>query len=188
MIPSGALTVDTRHAHHDQKLDLQFSPGSLARRYFMPAAFRAGTCLVTVDASGAGKAKSSSPKPPESVKPAWEMYSNVWPNVAAQAQEIVTECLGGARKEMNAGTVVTESWLETFYFPYYVTVCPTPHGLPGDGGKASLMRNIGPGHNRVIRYNVYEAGGTASGQGVSPAGGQNQMLRTTLRTHGDRRF
>ncbi|MCJ1248695.1 hypothetical protein MMC30_005914 [Trapelia coarctata] len=182
IIPSGAFTVDPRHGDHDSKLDLQFPPGSRTRKFFMPAAFRAGTCLVTVDASAAGKEGSSSRKPPASIKPASHMYSAVWPNVKVQARKIVAKCLGGSREQTNAGTVATESWLGDFYFPYYITVCPTLHGLAGDGGKANLMRNIGVGHNRMIQYNVYEAGDSASGQGAMQGEG-HRMLRGTLMTH-----
>jgi hypothetical protein len=186
MIPSGAFKVDTRHTAPGRKLDLAFPPGSRSRKFFLPAAFRAGTCLVTVDASSTAKAQKHTAgalKPPASVKPAAEMYTTVWPNVKEQALAIVAECFERGEQK-NAGTVASESWLgpqHEFYFPYYVTVSPAPRGVPGDGETMRLMRQGGTGYSWAVEYNVYEAGGRASGPGVRRARWQ-PVLRTTLRT------
>ncbi|MCJ1246734.1 hypothetical protein MMC30_003943 [Trapelia coarctata] len=158
LIPSGALTVDPRYARAYHTVDLVLP--DTRRKFLLPAAFLAGTCLVTVDAS----APFSPTSPPPPMKAASEMYFKVWPNARTQAQRIVEGCLGGAEQHP-AGSVEARSVLEGGYvLEFFVTVIKAPRGFPGDGWIARLDRGVE--EKRGVLFNVYEVGGRAEGKGT----------------------
>ncbi|MCJ1246482.1 hypothetical protein MMC30_003690 [Trapelia coarctata] len=172
MIPSGDLLVEgdfSIDSNGAPILNMLLPPSARARKFYMPAIFRSGNCMVRVVAD-VSRRKLMRPNPPEFKNAASKMYSIVWPNVRAQATKVVQQCFEQKQgMQYMHGTVKTESLLGKVWFPYKITIEEPHEGFPGDGATYIDLENIGPNFNTrgawEIEYNVYEPGGTSSGQG-----------------------
>lgn len=84
------------------------------------------------------------------------MYTKVWPRAKEWASKIVGKCPVSS-ESTSSGYVLTKSTLDDFGFEYHVGILEAPPSMPGDGWKAAIG---------VVTYNVYEPGGTSSGNGT----------------------
>ena len=108
-----------------------------------------------------------------------QMYCIVWPNVRAQATKIVKQGF----HERSSGWVATQSLIGDAVFPYKVTVAPPFRDLTHDGSTYTQIINEGPFYYSdrdhvpatrwEVEYNVYEPGGSSSGQRTR----RNRMFR-----------
>jgi len=173
MIPSGEFLVKGDHFLEENgkpKLKIHIPPNDRNRKFFMPAIFRSGTCVIRVSAD-VHRRGLIRPNPPTFTNAASKMYSTVWPNVRQQATRIVQECLAKDPDGMRhyGGLLHTESLLGDVRFPYQIRV-EAPHmSFPGDGATYIDLEGVGPGFDTrrawEVEYNVYEPGGTSSGHG-----------------------
>lgn len=172
MIPSGAHLVQgdfSVDANGVSTLNTHLPPSARTRKFYMPAIFRSGTCMVRVVADVSRK-KLMRAGPPKFTNAASKMYSIVWPNVRNQATEIVEKCFDKEQgMQYRHGTVQTESLLDKVRFPYKITIEEPHAGFPRDGATYIDLENIGPNFDTrgawEVEYNVYEPAGTSSGQG-----------------------
>lgn len=177
MIPSGDFLVQGDHFLDENgrpKLKIHIPPHDRARKFFMPAIFRSGTCMIRVSAD-VDRRGLMRPNPPAFTNAAAKMYSTVWPHVRQRATEIVQECLAKDPDGLRhyGGSVHTESALGDVRFPYQIKVEEPHKGFPRDGATYIDLEGVGPGFDVrrawEVEYNVYEPGGTASGQGRKTA-------------------
>ena len=145
MIPSGDYHWDGKKS---RRLSFNLPDSVRQRKFFFPAAFRSNTCVVKME-----RMMNPPGGPTQGTKAATAMYNTVWPNVRHLCTKMVERCL--ATTEM--AFVVTQSNVGTFPFTYLVSIGGIEPNMPGDGWKMSDSRAV---------YNVYEAGGTASGHGT----------------------
>lgn len=146
MIHSGKYELD---GIESKPLNLLLPPSVRHRKFFLPAAFLSGTCLIKVVPEFPAHKFFTRP-----TKASSAMYNIVWPAVRRLATEIVRTCLrnhGGT----NWGAASWTSDLDGSAFSYFVHVEPVPPGMQRDGWK--LLDDVG------VRSNVYEDGGTSSG-------------------------
>ncbi|MCJ1247595.1 hypothetical protein MMC30_004810 [Trapelia coarctata] len=146
MIPSGKYELEGRIT---KPLNLHLPQTVCNRKFFLPAAFLSRTCLIKVIPEYPGHKAFIRP-----TKAASAMYTIVWPTVRRLATEIMPKCIRNPRGT-NWGAASSTSNLEGSVFSYFVQVAPVPPGMQRDGWK--LLDDAG------FRYNVYEAGGTSSG-------------------------
>lgn len=173
MISSGELLVKGDHFLEENgkpKLKVHIPPAERDRKFFMPAIFRSGTCMIRVSAD-VDRGGLIRPNPPTFTNAASKMYSIVWPKVRQQATRIVQECLAKDPDGLRhfGGLVHTESLLGDVRFPYRIKV-EAPHmGFPRDGATYIDLEGVGPEFDTQraweVEYNVYEPGGTSSGHG-----------------------
>ncbi|MCJ1245523.1 hypothetical protein MMC30_002727 [Trapelia coarctata] len=146
LIPSGTITFS---GHISTPLSFHLPPNARAP-YYLPAAFRHGSCVVLVACWSSPRGDFGMPEQPPA-KAASAMYFTVWPFVRELAGKIQKECLPvKAASWVNGGFAVGASRLTgTFTLMCEVCVRGTPGDWPGVGGRI-VMR---PG-GKV--YNVYE--------------------------------
>ncbi|MCJ1249232.1 hypothetical protein MMC30_006455 [Trapelia coarctata] len=163
MIPSGQLALDPAHPgdrYQPQPIDLAFHQGR-QRKFFLPAAFRFGNCVISAEAVYS----ATQPRPP--TKAASAMYFTVWPNVRKSAAHIIEQC-SLIPFDRTAGWVTTKSRLGQWEFAYKVTVTGTPKNLrPAD---ARGRRQLPPFQTW---FNIYDGGGDARNSAGPLRGGGN---------------
>ncbi|MCJ1246164.1 hypothetical protein MMC30_003369 [Trapelia coarctata] len=171
MIPNGTegLAVDPHIAGDGippKFIDLHFPPGVRNRNYFLPAAFRSGSCMILVRGVRLPwnqwlKDQVGPPRPP--VKAASAMHFIVWPQVRRLATEIVQTCTRKSKPGRGWGGMAhTSSQLGEhtdpggrWKFRYTVTV-RWSQGLRTTDGVKALLRPPG------AVFNVYHAPGASA--------------------------
>jgi len=149
IIPTGHLNLDPKAAHSLGTVESQDSvkynatlPRPL-RKFRLPAAFRAGECVVYVRHFRffEGKMAFLPPvEPPAGFSPAKFMYHTVWPNSRRLAELVIKQC--GSRGGFTETTSSPEGNKEAYKtFRYLVTV-----GIPKQADAKANLRN----------FNVYE--------------------------------
>ncbi|MCJ1252043.1 hypothetical protein MMC30_009281 [Trapelia coarctata] len=188
MIPSGEFLVNgdsTTDAHGVTKLKLHFPPNTRTRKFYLPALFRSGTCLIKVvadiDRRAVMRSNLNRAGLPSWKNAASQMYSVVWPNVRKEATRMV-------ERGHFPNSVKTQSLMGEATFPYKITVEVAGQHIPHDGSTYIDAVKEGPrnrysnevdtwsawdydhNHNKPyniweVEYNVYEPGGSSSGHG-----------------------
>lgn len=144
LIPDGSISLG---GDISKPLKLHLPPNACELKYRVPAIFRSGSCMITVEAFW-----STNRPPPE--KGASALYFTLWPEVKKAAAEVIKHCLVW-KYAYNAGNVNTAVELGGQKLSYWIYVMPTPANLPGNGE----LLHIHPGHGRQRRrpYRVWEA-------------------------------
>ena len=136
---------------------------SFLRNKVWPKIKRLGACCAKVTPYEEPVPERPRPtEPPEGSKSASFMYTVVWPRVRQLATKVVKGCL--PNELAKGGEVDTYSMLGNLKFTYKITISGVPEGTPGDGNKIYFTwLTHQPG---VVQYNVYEPGGSSSGNGT----------------------
>lgn len=157
MIPNGTIKFDGKVGK-----PLNFLLPPTARLpYYLPAAFRSGSCVVLVSRLISPRKDLGWPEtPPE--KAASAMYFTVWPFVREVARGIVTHCLPGRYSKFGSGGFATGSskLTHTFFLTFEVSVRGTLPDWPGEKGKITVKPS-------GKKYNVYEERKTVEGKGAA---------------------
>ena len=154
-----------RHPHHAQV--------GRERKFFLPAAFRAGSCLVLVRPETSNKPDKMDPYGPSEA--AFYMWTLIWPQVKRIATNIVKECALTTDDEP-VGEVIKETRLGDKSFRYQVGVMGVArHGLTPFapegwqvtfGWRAQSWDFMDTRVPFGADFNLYEAGGTWEGKGT----------------------
>lgn len=176
-LPSGSL---------EKPLGLHM-PARHRRKFLLPAAFRAGTCIVLVETLVSSRHDFHGIPPP--VDAASAMYRVVWPTARRLAGQLVEQCLGGSQTGGTHAYTPTHSTADStrngiamssirwsagalraqnnlgpngdFPFRYRIEVKGVPPGMPGDGWVVDLHQ-----YRSRAQHTVYEAGGQTERHGT----------------------
>ena len=154
LIPNGVkdlhldpTKLDPLDKNERRPISLYRRPSSSQRKYFLPAAFHSGSCMVLVRSAQQHGAR---PEPPEE-KLAYAMYFKLWPNVRRMADRILRICPRQTPENHSwFGGLQTWTWLQRWQFWYYVTVRWAPTVTARDGEKMLLDWS-------GVEYTVYQA-------------------------------
>jgi len=160
MIPSGIPEISfIRYENPATAINMELDHNG-GRSLRLPAAFIAGSCVVTVEPVEKVPEINSqgypwpqwqpTVQPPQ--KAATAMYFQVWPNVRAAAEAIIRKCIRPRTLNRHwkkaEGYLSTKSVLEGWEFQYEVTVKAALKEMPSSGrGPISW----------IAGYNIYES-------------------------------
>jgi len=156
LIPAGYNIDRNRfHPNEPKPITLHLSAHDRQRKPLLPAAFNAGSCLITVEST----TEPSDVRQPRDA--AMAMSLTMWPNVKRLAQKIVSRCCqtvsGGACVE--GGEVAGESILEGGRLTYKINVQGKPRFWEVTTREGRGRMRVYPWHAGDPLYNLYETDG-----------------------------
>lgn len=140
IIPSNTTSFDPAspgERNQAHPLDVHLTHPSRNRQFFLPAAFRSGTCVVIVEPNYR--------QPPVAVPPPLQaasiMYFQIWPAVK-RAATLITERCQLRNRWGDVGRFNARILLDGHWFYYSVMVRPAPRNMPGEGWKVRFQHPL----------------------------------------------